>query len=233
VVRKRVNRASRRRLRHFGKVTALLPARKLRAAVSRRARGDFRMGGMRHPAHIIRFAPPPDFCGVHRMPDSSAATGRFVPRLIPVFIAGASLLFGFGVFFPFFHVTKLWVFDDAISVVSGIMTLFEEGEYFLFVVLSLFTLVFPMGKLALLAMIWAERKHALERVRRFHRWVDQLGKWSMLDVFVVAVLIVAMKSSSVANLEIGIGLYLFTASVIATQFISGWLHRTLAAADES
>jgi paraquat-inducible protein A len=159
----------------------------------------------------------------------STANSPVVRRLIPFLIAAAALLFGFGVFFPFFHVTKLWVFGDAISVVSGIMTLFEEGEYFLFVVLTLFTLVFPIGKLALLAVIWTEREHDLARVRRFHRWVDQLGKWSMLDVFVVAILIVAMKSSSVADLRIGIGLYLFTASVITTQCISGWLHRELTA----
>jgi paraquat-inducible protein A len=150
-----------------------------------------------------------------------------VRRFIPFLIAGAALLFGFGVFFPFFHVKKMWIFGDAISVVSGIMTLFEEGEYFLFGVLTLFTLIFPIGKLALLAVIWTEREHNLERVRRFHRWVDQLGKWSMLDVFVVAILIVAMKSSSVADLRIGIGLYLFTASVITTQCVSGWLHREL------
>lgn len=147
--------------------------------------------------------------------------------IIPVLIAAAALLFGFGIFFPFFHVTKMWIFRDAISVVSGIMTLFEEGEYFLFVVLTLFMLVFPIGKLALLAVIWAERDHDLARMRRLHRRVDQLGKWSMLDVFVVAVLIVAMKSAGLAQLRIGIGLYLFTASVITTQCISGWLHDAL------
>jgi paraquat-inducible protein A len=158
------------------------------------------------------------------MAESSTVSYRF---FMPLLIASAALLFGFGVFFPFFHVTKMWVFKDAISVVSGIMTLFDEKEYFLFVVLTLFTLVFPIGKLSLLAVIWAEREHDLARVRRLHRWVDQLGKWSMLDVFVVAILIVVMKSSGVANLRIGIGLYLFTASVVTTQCISGWLHREL------
>lgn len=165
--------------------------------------------------------------GLFPVSDFSASRSRFFRTTIPLLIAGAALLFGFGVFFPFFHVTKLWIFGDAISVVSGIMTLFEEGEYFLFVVLSLFTLVFPSAKLALLAVIWTERKHDLARVRRLHRRVDQVGKWSMLDVFVVAILIVAMKSSGLAELRIGIGLYLFTGSVITTQCISGWLHREL------
>ena len=111
-------------------------------------------------------------------------------RAIPVLIIVALQLFGTGVFFPFFHVTKFWVFDDAVSGVGGIITLFREGEYFLFAVLTLFTLVFPCVKLGLLAVVWLEREHDLARVRRLHGWVESLGKWSMLDVFVVAILIV-------------------------------------------
>ncbi len=149
-------------------------------------------------------------------------------RLIPPLIATAFLLFGTGIFFPFFHVTKFWVFDDAVSVVGGIITLFREGEYFLFAVLTLFTLVFPCIKLGLLAVVWLEREHDLARVRRLHGWVESLGKWSMLDVFVVAILVVAMKSAAVAHIQIGPGLYLFTFSVIATQFASAWVAGLLA-----
>jgi paraquat-inducible protein A len=119
------------------------------------------------------------------------------------------------------------MFDDAVSVVGGIFTLFKEGEYFLFLVLTLFTLVFPCVKLGLLAVIWAEREHNLTRVRNLHGWVEHLGKWSMLDVFVVAILIVAMKSASVAEIHIGFGLYLFTFSVIATQLASAVVARRL------
>jgi paraquat-inducible protein A len=103
---------------------------------------------------------------------SSPATARSVPLLLGL----AFVLFGFGVFVPFFRVTKLWVFHDGISVVSGILTLFPEGEYFLFAVLMVFTLVFPGVKLALLAVIWAERQHDLTRVRRWHEWIEHLGK---------------------------------------------------------
>lgn len=155
------------------------------------------------------------------MPASAPTPMR--QRSIPFLLGAALLLFGTGIFFPFFHVTKFWVFDDAVSVVGGIITLFREGEYFLFAVLALFTLVFPCVKLGLLAVVWLEREHDLARVRRLHGWVGSLGKWSMLDVFVVAILIVAMKSAGVARIQIGSGLYLFTFSVIATQFASAWV----------
>ncbi len=149
------------------------------------------------------------------------------PRSIPFLIALALLLFGAGIFLPFFQVTKFWVFKDAVSVVGGILTLFHEGEFFLFAVLTLFTLVFPCAKLGLLALIWLEREHNLARMRRLHGWVASLGKWSMLDVFVVAILIVAMKSAGVASLQIGLGLYLFTASVVLTQLVSSWVAKLL------
>ncbi|MCB1103604.1 MAG: paraquat-inducible protein A [Opitutaceae bacterium] len=154
---------------------------------------------------------------------SSARANIAVPALLVV----ALLLFLTGVFFPFFHVTKFWVFNDAVSVVRGIITLFHEGEYFLFAVLTLFTLVFPVVKLGLLAVIWLEREHDLARVRRLHRMVEHAGRWSMLDVFVVAILIVTMKSAAVAEIHIGLGLYLFTISIIFTQLASGWIDRLI------
>lgn len=149
-------------------------------------------------------------------------------RSIPFLIAGAFLLFGTGIFFPFFHVTKLWVFDDSVSVVGGIITLFREGEYFLFAVLTVFTLLFPCIKLGLLTVIWLEREHNIARVRRLHHWVESWGRWSMLDVFVVAILIVTMKAAGLAKIQIGLGLYLFTFSVITTQFASAWVAGLLA-----
>lgn len=163
------------------------------------------------------------------MPASSRAQSLGLPALL----IAAFLLFGTGIFFPFFHVTKFWVFGSAVSVVGGIITLLQEGEYFLFTVLTLFTLVFPCVKLGLLAIAWLERAHDLARVRRLHGWVASLGKWSMLDVFVVAILIVAMKSAAVAEIQVGLGLYLFTFSVVATQLASAWIDRLLAPAREA
>jgi paraquat-inducible protein A len=147
--------------------------------------------------------------------------------VVPVLLVVAAALFLSGVFFPFFHVSKFWVFHEAISVVGGIVTLFQEGEYFLFAVLTLFTLVFPAAKLGLLALIWLERDKNLPRIQRLHARVAALGKWSMLDVFVVAILIVVMKAAGLAKIEIGFGLYLFTFSVVATQFASAWINRQL------
>ena len=50
------------------------------------------------------------------------ASTPFSRRAIPLLLAAAFLLFATGVFFPFFHVTKFWVFGSAVSVVGGLIT---------------------------------------------------------------------------------------------------------------
>lgn len=147
--------------------------------------------------------------------------------MAPILLGLAVTLFFTGVFFPFFHVSKFWVFSESVSVAGGIITLLQEGEYFLFAVLTLFTLVFPCVKLGLLGIIWLEHDKDLTRVRRLHQRVSSLGKWSMLDVFVVAILIVTIKAAGLARIQIGLGLYSFTFSVIVTQLASARLSQHL------
>jgi paraquat-inducible protein A len=47
-----------------------------------------------------------------------------------------------------------------------------------------------------------------------------LGKWSMLDVFVVAVLVVTVKLGAMASVEARYGIYAFTAAVFLTMYIT-------------
>jgi paraquat-inducible protein A len=143
----------------------------------------------------------------------------------PLMLVAAFVLFFAGVAVPFFSVTKMWVFENAVSVLSGLVDLARAQEWFLFAIIFLFTIVFPLVKLGVLTAVWWYRTDGDARADRLLQWESGLGKWSMLDVFVVAILVVAMKSASVAAIRIGIGVYLFTASVILTQFISIRLER--------
>ena len=50
--------------------------------------------------------------------------------------------------------------------------------------------------------------------RRGIAFLDAIGKWAMLDVLVLAVVVVTLKSSWVAEVEVAPGLYFFAASAI-------------------
>lgn len=144
-------------------------------------------------------------------------------------------LFLAGLFRPFTQVTKLWLFDDDVSVCTGLITLFKERELFLFGILLIFTVVFPFVKISALLALWLKPGLKLQQMARVYGFVSNMSKWSMLDVFVVAVLVVLIRSGGVATIKAQDGLLLFCASVVLTQIASEWTGRiakkTFATAD--
>ncbi len=139
----------------------------------------------------------------------------------------AATLFVAGIAFPFFDVTQFWVFSDTVSVLSGLGDMARADEWFLFGIILLFTIVFPAVKLLMLTRVWWNRGRHDERADRALRWVSHLGKWSMLDVFVVAILVVTIKASQIARISIDHGVYLFSASILLTQLTALRLERRL------
>ncbi len=127
-----------------------------------------------------------------------------------------------GIFLPFTSVTKLWLFDNQISVCRGLVIFWNAGEIFLFLILFIFTICFPFVKMNALLALWLYPNLTADQSKAFYKFVSHLGKWSMLDVFVVAILVLTLKSSSVASIRVGSGFFLFFISVMLTQFSSIW-----------
>ena len=127
-----------------------------------------------------------------------------------------------GVFRPFTGVTKLWLFENQVSVFQGLIVLWRAGEIFLFLILFVFTVCFPFVKISAMLTIWLWPRVDGERARQWYYFVSNLGKWSMLDVFVVAILVLTVKSSGVASIQVQDGFFLFFTSVMLTQLASLW-----------
>lgn len=108
------------------------------------------------------------------------------------------------------------------SVLSGAWELFNANEIFLAVVIVLFSVAFPCAKLISLFILCHD---GAECSRELHFKAHAfLGKWSMLDVFVIALLVVSLKLGDMVNVEIHSGIYLFAASVILTMSLTHLLH---------
>jgi paraquat-inducible protein A len=137
-------------------------------------------------------------------------------------LVGAMVCFFAGIFLPFTTVTKLWIFDNQISVCRGLVVLWNAGEIFLFLILLVFTICFPFVKMNALLAIWLYPGLSADQAKAFYKFVSHLGKWSMLDVFVVAILVLTLKSGSLASIRVGTGFFLFFVSVMLTQFSSMW-----------
>lgn len=81
-----------------------------------------------------------------------------------------------------------------VSLFGGIASLLGHGDYAIGGVLLAFTVVFPVVKLLVLLLLCLTGSDTLGWFRRFcHGFLKYLSKWSMLDVFAVAVLVISFK----------------------------------------
>ncbi len=140
--------------------------------------------------------------------------------LFVLMLLGALGLLVAGIFLPFTSVTKLWIFENQVSVFQGLISLFKESEIFLFLILFVFTVCFPIVKITALLALWLYPGLTAEQAKKFLKFVSHMGKWSMLDVFVVAILVLTVKSGGVASIKVQSGFFLFFLSVMLTQFAS-------------
>jgi paraquat-inducible protein A len=121
---------------------------------------------------------------------------------------------------PVLTLEKFFIIDNTVSIFSGLVQLLEEGRYFLFVIILLFSVVLPLVKLGVLFRLLSSGKSDNATLRRYLHLMHQYGKWSMLDVFVVALLVVAVKLGAVARVETHYGLYAFGCAVLLTMAIT-------------
>lgn len=129
-------------------------------------------------------------------------------------LAFALLLFG--LFAPLIRVERFYIFSNEVSLYSGLVDLHGQGEWFLFGLILAFSVLFPLLKLLMLGAalnLPGDRHHG-----PLH-WLTAVGKWSMLDVFVVALLVVSLKLRGLASVEVQPGAYAFAASVLLTLLL--------------
>lgn len=115
---------------------------------------------------------------------------------------------------------KSWVFfEEKVSLFSVTARLYDDGLGLLAFVVFFFAIVFPAVKFLVLSSVWFN-SWSDETSDRFNRRLDLfdlLGKWSMLDVFIVAVVIVGFQSSLVSEASLHPGLYCFAGSILLSM----------------
>ncbi len=107
-----------------------------------------------------------------------------------------------------------------ITFLTACWNLLKEGQLFLFVVIALLSIILPIFKLALLAKLILSRSTANTNIQKTLGLLHRFGKWSMLDVFVVAILVVVVKLGAIGNVEKHIGLYAYTTAAILIMLLT-------------
>ncbi len=154
---------------------------------------------------------------------SIGALSRGGDRLIPWALAAAAGLLAAGLSLPVLRVDKFFIFSDRFSIIDSLLALVRSEEYFLFTVIFAFAVVFPVTKLFYAARLWAAIDVDDLRFTRTLGIIDTLGKWSMLDVLLLAIAVASIKMSVVGDAHTNPGLYLFCGAIIASMGSLHWL----------
>lgn len=113
---------------------------------------------------------------------------------------------------------------QADTILSGVIYLFVHGMWPLALIVFVASVVVPVLKLiGLTALVISVQRKSQWRPReraRLYRIVEVVGRWSMVDVYVVTILVALVHLGSLASVEAEIGSFFFGAVVVLTLLAS-------------
>ncbi len=111
------------------------------------------------------------------------------------------------------------------TIMSGVVFLWSSGSWFLALVVFIASIAVPLLKMLsltglLLGVQQRDSHQPLKRIK-LYRFLELIGRWSMLDVYVVTILVALVQVQSLALIRPGAGVIAFAAvvvlSMLATQ----------------
>lgn len=132
---------------------------------------------------------------------------------------GAFILFWPAILLPILKIERLGMSSQS-SVLGGILDLLHHGSWFVGSVLLLFSIIFPLAKIMLLLelsclQLLGQRHKALTL-----RLMEHLGKWSMLDVMLLALLVMLVKLGNLVEFHLGPAVFAFVGCVTMSMIAS-------------
>lgn len=110
------------------------------------------------------------------------------------------------------------------TILSGIVHFWASGDWMLAAIVFIASFVVPLFKLGALALLAAATQARAEWGRaertRLYRVIELIGRWSMLDVFVVSLLAGLVRLRGFAEITAGPGIACFGAVVVLTMLAS-------------
>jgi len=106
------------------------------------------------------------------------------------------------------------------TIIGGVVLLIHHGSYPIAAVIFIASVLVPTGKLiAITWLCWSvarKQKTSLQQRTRMYRVVEFVGKWSMTDVFVVAILVGLIQLGGLLSITAGSAAIAFGGVVVVT-----------------
>jgi len=160
-----------------------------------------------------------------------AALSRGADRLVGVWLVLAGGLLAAGLFLPAVSVQRFFLTKEY-SLAEGVFGFLASGDWFLFLITLAFSILFPIGKIAVCLALWffVRRDHPL--TARLSGWLAALSKWSMLDVFIIALVVLLLNGRLLSSADVHSGVIAFTAAVLLSTYAARRIN-VLSAAHQS
>lgn len=121
-------------------------------------------------------------------------------------------------------ITKSLLGTQQDTILSGVIYFWVTGAYGLAALIFIASFLVPLFKLSALTLlnITAQRRSTWRQLERakLYRMLEVIGRWSMLDVFVVALLAGLVRIHGFAEITAGVGIAAFGAVVVLTMMAS-------------
>lgn len=113
------------------------------------------------------------------------------------------------------------------TIMSGVFSLISSGSYFVAAVVFVASICIPLLKFLIIVLLalslqfaWDMSDHTRHRL---HGLTEFIGRWSMIDVFVVAVLAALIQLGAILTITPGVGINAFAVSVVFTMLAASSL----------
>ncbi len=109
------------------------------------------------------------------------------------------------------------------TILSTLHRLFSKGNYLIGAIVLLFSVLIPLFK-TLVILTYAILKEVNGNKKWLH-WIEKIGKWSMADVFIVALMVVFFTTNQDIHTALGLeaGSYFFIGYVLLSLVASSIL----------
>lgn len=112
---------------------------------------------------------------------------------------------------------------------SGVMGLYAEDMWAIATLVFLSSMLFPLANillaLAISAHLYLRRPN--RHLALWMRWLQHLGEWAMLEVYMLGIIVACVKLASSFDLRFGMGLYAFIGLLLVTVSLTSNLDAAL------
>ena len=107
------------------------------------------------------------------------------------------------------------------TIMSGVITLAQHGMLPIAAVVFIASILVPTFKLVGIGLLlYSVQRHQPMSARQrifMYRFIEWVGRWSMLDIFVIAILVALVRFDSLASIDAGAGAIAFACVVVLTM----------------